>query len=41
MTLDAERIDPPVEDRVSNILKWVLLVGRYSHLRIARVGDDR
>ena len=26
MTLDAERIDPPVEDAVSNVLKWVLLV---------------
>ena len=26
MTLTAERIDPPVEDRVSNVLKWVLLV---------------
>jgi nitric oxide reductase subunit B len=25
MTLDAERIDPPVEDAVSNVLKWVLL----------------
>ena len=26
MTLDAERIDRPVEDPVSNVLKWVLLV---------------
>jgi nitric oxide reductase subunit B len=26
MTLAAERIDPPVEDPVSNVLKWVLLV---------------
>ena len=26
MTLTAERIDPPVEDPVSNVLKWVLLV---------------
>jgi len=26
MTLDATRIDPPVEDSVSNVLKWVLLV---------------
>lgn len=26
MTLDAERIDRPVEDAVSNVLKWVLLV---------------
>ena len=26
MTLDAERIDQPVEDPVSNVLKWVLLV---------------
>ena len=25
MTLDAERIDPPIEDAVSNVLKWVLL----------------
>jgi nitric oxide reductase subunit B len=25
MTLDAERIDQPVEDPVSNVLKWVLL----------------
>ena len=25
MTLAAERIDPPVEDPVSNVLKWVLL----------------
>ena len=25
MTLDAERIDPPVNDPVSNVLKWVLL----------------
>ncbi|HUZ14382.1 MAG TPA: cbb3-type cytochrome c oxidase subunit I [Caulobacteraceae bacterium] len=26
MTLDATHIDPPVEDPVSNVLKWVLLV---------------
>ena len=26
MTLAAERIDPPVEDPVSNVLKWVLMV---------------
>ena len=26
MTLDAERIDRPVEDPVSNVLKWVLLL---------------
>lgn len=26
MTLAAERIDPPIEDPVSNVLKWVLLV---------------
>ncbi len=26
MTLAAERVDPPVEDPVSNVLKWVLLV---------------
>ena len=26
MSLDAERIDPPVEDAVSNVLKWVLLL---------------
>src|SRR3984885_4778784 len=26
MTLTAERIDPPVQDPVSNVLKWVLLV---------------
>ena len=26
MTLDAERVDQPVEDAVSNVLKWVLLV---------------
>jgi hypothetical protein len=26
MTLAAERIDPPVADPVSNVLKWVLLV---------------
>ncbi len=26
MTLDAERIDQPIEDPVSNVLKWVLLV---------------
>lgn len=26
ITLDAARIDPPVEDPVSNVLKWVLLV---------------
>ena len=26
MTLAAERIDPPVEDPVSNVLKWVLLL---------------
>ena len=26
MTLAAERIDPPVEDPVSNVLKWVLLI---------------
>ena len=26
MTLDAERVDRPVEDPVSNVLKWVLLV---------------
>ena len=26
MTLDAERIDQPVEDPVSNALKWVLLL---------------
>lgn len=26
MTLAAEQIDPPVEDPVSNVLKWVLLV---------------
>jgi nitric oxide reductase subunit B len=26
MTLDAARIDPPAEDPVSNVLKWVLLV---------------
>src|ERR1700687_3481625 len=26
MTLEAERIDQPTEDPVSNILKWVLLV---------------
>ena len=25
MTLDAARVDPPVEDPVSNVLKWVLL----------------
>jgi nitric oxide reductase subunit B len=25
MTLDAERIDPPIQDAVSNVLKWVLL----------------
>jgi hypothetical protein len=25
MTLDAESIDPPIEDAVSNVLKWVLL----------------
>ena len=25
MTLDAERIDPPVSDAVANVLKWVLL----------------
>ena len=25
MTLDASRIDPPIEDAVSNVLKWVLL----------------
>ena len=26
MTQDGPRIDPPVEDPVSNVLKWVLLV---------------
>ena len=26
MTMDAERIDQPTNDRVSNVLKWVLLV---------------
>jgi nitric oxide reductase subunit B len=26
MTLDAERIDPPVEDPVSSVLKWILLL---------------
>ena len=26
MTLTAERIDPPAQDPVSNVLKWVLLV---------------
>lgn len=26
MTLDAARFDPPVEDSVGNVLKWVLLV---------------
>lgn len=26
MTLDAKRIDHPVEDAVSAVLKWVLLV---------------
>ena len=26
MTLDAARTDPPVEDSVSNVLKWVLLI---------------
>ena len=25
MTLAAERVDPPVADPVSNVLKWVLL----------------
>lgn len=25
MTLDAERVDPPVRDAVSAVLKWVLL----------------
>ena len=25
MTLDAERIDQPVDDAVSEVLKWVLL----------------
>ena len=41
MTLDAERIDPPVEDPVSNVLKWVLLAVAIRHLRAARLGDDR
>jgi hypothetical protein len=27
MTLEADRIDRPKEDPVSNVLKWVLLVG--------------
>ena len=26
MTLEAERIDQPIEDPVSNVLKWILLV---------------
>src|ERR1700680_3621153 len=26
MTLEAERIDQPIEDAVSNVLKWILLV---------------
>ena len=26
MTMAAQRIDPPIEDPVSNVLKWVLLV---------------
>src|SRR5215469_15237177 len=26
MTLDAERIDQPVEDPVSSVLKWILLL---------------
>ena len=41
MTLDAERIDRPVEDPVSNVLKWVLLARRDRHLRASRLGDDR
>ena len=40
MTLTAERIDPPVEDPVSNVLKWVLLVVAIRHLRAAGLGDD-
>ena len=26
MTMQAERIDQPIEDPVSNVLKWILLV---------------
>ena len=26
MTMEAERIDQPAEDPVSNVLKWILLV---------------
>ena len=40
MTLDAERIDPPVEDPVSNVLKWVLLVVAIVTFGAARLGDD-
>lgn len=28
MTLDAERVDQPGQDAVSNVLKWVLLLAR-------------
>jgi nitric oxide reductase subunit B len=40
MTLDAERVDRPVEDPVSNVLKWVLLavaVGTFALLAWATV----
>ena len=41
MTLDAERIDPPIEDRRQQRAQMGAARGRDPHLRAARLGDDR
>ena len=40
MTMEAERIDGPTKDPVSNVLKWILLVVAVAQFRAARLDDQ-
>ena len=41
MTMEAERIDQPTKDPVSNVLKWVLLIVAVAVLCIQLISGRR